>query len=153
MSFIFSTRQTCIVLKSGRSSTARMLASSWVILPSLPLTPRRHRQVDGQLSPLYLPSPSFSSFGAARVKLCCLPTLSLVRNTRLCCLVYIWNIEDTKVVLPWTWIFNRLLNLRTQWMCSQRISRFELDHRRRVDRAPQITASFTRDRRRARWHI
>ena len=27
------------------------------------------------------------------------------------------------------------------------------DHRRRADRTPQITASFTRDRRRAHWHI
>ena len=58
--------------------------------PSLsPSHPRRHRQADGQLSPLYLVSPRFSSFGAARVKLCCLPSPSLVRNTRLCCLVYV----------------------------------------------------------------
>ena len=27
------------------------------------------------------------------------------------------------------------------------------DHRRRADRAPQIRASFTRDRRRAQWHM
>ena len=53
-----------IVLKSGWSSTARMPASSLVLLPSLPLSPRRHSQADGQLSPLP-PSPSFSSFGAA----------------------------------------------------------------------------------------
>ena len=80
--------QTCIVLKSGWSSTtARMPASSLVLLPCLRLTPRRHRQADGQLSPLYPPSPSFSSFGAACVKLCCLPPPSLVRNIRLCCLV------------------------------------------------------------------
>ena len=42
---------------------------------------------DGQLSPLYPLSPSFSSFGAACVKLCCLPPPSLVRNARLLCLV------------------------------------------------------------------
>ena len=35
------------------------------------------------------PSPSFSSFGAACVMLCCLPPPSLVRNTCLCCLVYV----------------------------------------------------------------
>ena len=35
----------------------------------------------------------------------------------------------------------------------QRYSQFEHDHRRRADRAPQITASFTRDRRRVHWHI
>ena len=60
---------------------------SLILLPCLRLTPRRHRQDDGQLSPLYPPSPSFSSFGAACVKLCCLPPPSLVRNIRLCCLV------------------------------------------------------------------
>ena len=61
--------QTCIVLKSGWSSTARMPASSLVLFPCLHLNPRRHRQADGQLSSLYPPSPSFSSFGAACVKL------------------------------------------------------------------------------------
>ena len=77
-----------IVLKSGWNSTARMLRLV-VSLPSLPLTPRRHRQADGQLSSLYPPSPSFSSFGAACcVKLCCSPP-SLVRNTRICGLVYV----------------------------------------------------------------
>ena len=40
-----------------------------------------------------------------------------------------------------------------QWMRSQRRSQFEHYHRRRADQAPQITASFTRDRRRAHWHI
>ena len=34
-------------------------------------TPRRHRLADGQLSSFYPPSPSFSSFGAASVMLCC----------------------------------------------------------------------------------
>ena len=62
----------CIVLKSGWSSTARMPASSLVLLPCVRLTPRRHRQTDGQLSLLHLPSPIFSSFGAACVKLSCL---------------------------------------------------------------------------------
>ena len=81
---IFSIRQTCIVLKSGWSSTARIRASSLVLLPSLPLPPRRHRQADGQLSPLYPPSPSFSSCGAVYVKLSCLLPPSLVRNTCLC---------------------------------------------------------------------
>ena len=38
---------------------------------------------------LYPPSPSFSSFFATCMKLCCLPPPSLVRNTRLCCLVYV----------------------------------------------------------------
>ena len=30
---------------------------------------------------------------------------------------------------------------------------FEHDHRPRADRAPQITASVTRDKRQAHWHI
>ena len=61
MSFIHSTRQTCIVLKSGRSSMARMPASLLVLHPALPLTPRRHRQADGQLSPLSLPIAQVSA--------------------------------------------------------------------------------------------
>ena len=60
-----------------------------VFLQSLPLTPWRYCQAGGQLSSLHSPSPSFSSFGPACVKLCCLPPPSLVRNTRLCCLVYV----------------------------------------------------------------
>ena len=68
---------------SGWSSTVRILRLV-VSPPSLPLTPRRHRHADGQLSSLYAPS----LFGAACVKLCCLPPPSLVRNTHLCCLVY-----------------------------------------------------------------
>ena len=64
---MFSSKQACIVLKSGWSSTARMPAWSLVLLPCLRLIPRRHGQADGQLSPRYPPSPSFSSFGAAYV--------------------------------------------------------------------------------------
>ena len=80
--------RTCIVLISSWSSaTARMPALSLVFFPCLRLTTRRHRQADGQLSPLYPLSPSFSSFGTAYMKLCCLPPPSLVRNIRLCCLV------------------------------------------------------------------
>ena len=66
---------------------ANARASSLVLLPSLPLTRRRHHQADGQLSSLYRPSPSFSSIGAACVKLCCLPPPLFVRSTRFCCLV------------------------------------------------------------------
>ena len=33
--------------------------------------PRRHRLADGQLSSLYAPLPSFSSFGVASVMMCC----------------------------------------------------------------------------------
>ena len=69
------------------AENVRLIVSPPSLSPSLPLSLRRHRHVDGQLSPLYPPSPSFSSFGAACVKLCCLPTPSLVRNIRLCCLV------------------------------------------------------------------
>ena len=153
MSFMYSTRKTCIVSNLGWSSTARMPASSLGPFLSLLLTPWRHRQADGQLSPLYLPSPNLGSFGAACMKLCCLPPSSLVRNTRLCCLIYVWNVRDIKIVLPWTWRLNHLLYLRTQWMRLQRRSQLEHDHHRRADRARQITASFTRDRRRAHWHI
>ena len=37
-------------------------------------TSRRHSRADGELSSLYPSSPSFSSFGAACVMLCCSPT-------------------------------------------------------------------------------
>ena len=73
MYFIFSTKQTCIVLSQAGALRRECRASSLVLVPSLPLTPRRHRQADDQLSSLYPPSTSFSSFGAACVKLCCLP--------------------------------------------------------------------------------
>ena len=87
LNVIYIFDQTCIALKSGWSSTTRMPVWSLVLLPSLPLTPKRHRQADGQLSPRYPPSPSFSSFGAACVKLCGLPPPSPGRNIRLCCLI------------------------------------------------------------------
>ena len=80
--------QTCIVLQPGWSSTnttARMPASP-LVFPCLRLTPRRHRQADDQLSPLHPSSPSFSSFSADCVKLCCLPPPSLVRKIGLCSL-------------------------------------------------------------------
>ena len=43
----------------------------WFLTRRLTNTPRPHRLADGQLSSLYPPSPSFSSFGAASVILCC----------------------------------------------------------------------------------
>ena len=46
-----------------------------------------------------------------------------------------------------------LLHLRTESMRSQRRLQFGHGHRRRADRAPQIPASFTRDRRRAHRHV
>ena len=62
------------------------------------------------------------------------------------------NVENIKFVLPWTWILNNPLYFRTQWVRSQGRSQFEHDDRRRTGRAPQTTASFTQDRRRAHWH-
>ena len=79
--------QICIVLKSGWSSTTTRMLASWLVFLCLRLTPRRHRQADGQPSPFYPPSPSFKSFGAACVKLCCLPPPSLAKNIHICSLV------------------------------------------------------------------
>ena len=131
-----------------------MSASSLGLLPALPLTPRCHRQDDGQLSPIYPPSPNFSLFGAACVKLCRLIPPSLVRNARLCCLVCLKRrgYED-RFALNMKTKSSIIFYSSRQWMRSQRRSQFEHDHRRRADRAPQITASHTRDRRRAHWHI
>ena len=56
-------------------------ASSFVLLPCPRLTPRRHRQAYGQLSPLHPPLPSLTSFGAACVMPCGLPPPSLDRTT------------------------------------------------------------------------
>ena len=76
--------KSCIVLNLAWSSTTARMPASSLVFPCHRLTPRRYRQADGQLSPLY----SFQlSFGAACVELCCLPPPSLVRNTRLCCLI------------------------------------------------------------------
>ena len=59
-------------------------------------TPRRHRLVDGQFSLPYPPSPSFSSFGAASVMLCCFPPASA--NTPLSMLLLIeYRFQDTRV--------------------------------------------------------
>ena len=44
-------------------------------------------------------------------------------------------------------------DFRQLWMCSQRRSQFEHDHRQRADLAPRIRSSFTRNRRRAHWQI
>ena len=69
-----------------------------LVLPSLPLTPQRPRQADGQLSSLYPPSPSFSSFGLCEALLS-----SLARQkhpfllSRLCL-----NVGDIKIVMPET---------------------------------------------------
>ena len=41
------------------------------------------------LSSLYPASPSFSSFGASCVELCCLPPPSLVRDACISCIVYV----------------------------------------------------------------
>ena len=43
----------------------------WFLQRRLTNTPRSHRLADGQLSSLYGPSPSFSSFGATSVMFCC----------------------------------------------------------------------------------
>ena len=46
-------------------------------------TPRRHRLADGQLSSLYPPSPTFSSFGAASCDIVVFPSSSLVEHTHM----------------------------------------------------------------------
>ena len=59
VSIVFSTRLVRMVLQSGWSSTARMPASSLVLLPSLPLIPPRHRLADGQISHRFTPIAKF----------------------------------------------------------------------------------------------
>ena len=83
---------TCIVLKSGWSSTARMprlVVSPPSFSPSAPdstakpMASSHHftppRQVSARLAPPVWSSAVF--------------LLSLVRNTRICCLVYVWMSE------------------------------------------------------------
>ena len=65
------------------SANALLVVSPLSLSPSHPPTPPPSRCP--ALTTLL--SPSFSSFGAASVKLCCLPPPSLVRNTRFCCLI------------------------------------------------------------------
>ena len=153
MYFTFSTRQTCIVFKLGWSWTARMPAWSLVLLPCLHITPRCRRQADGQLSPLCSPSSSFSSLWC-RLRETLLSSSSLDGQKHASLLSrLVWNVGNIKFVLPWTCIVYRTSYLRTEWMRWQWPSQFEHDHRRTADRAPQITASFTRDQRRAHWYI
>ena len=77
--------QTCIVLKSGSSSTMgpTNLLSSYLVSVSPPTATAKPMASSHHFTPL----PSFSCFVATCIKLCGLPP-SLVRNTRLCCLVY-----------------------------------------------------------------
>ena len=73
LSALYSFDSTCIVLKSGWSSTARitrLVVSPPSLSPSAPPTPPPSRWPALTTLP---PSPSFSSFGAACVKFCCLP--------------------------------------------------------------------------------
>ena len=121
-----------------------------VLFPCPRLTPRRHRQAHGLLSPLYHPLPSLSSFGAACVKLCGLLPRWTESPSLLSRLVSV--VGNIKFVLMWIWTLNRQLYFRTQWVLSQRRSQFKHVYCRGADRAPQITASATRDRRRAHWH-
>ena len=58
----------CVRLHSEKSKLR-----CWYLKRRLAYTPRRHRLADGQLSSLYPPSPSFSSFGAAYVMCCSTP--------------------------------------------------------------------------------
>ena len=150
MSFIFSTRLVTFWSQAG-ALRRECHASSLVLLPSLPLIPRLQRQADGQLSPLYPPSPSFSSFGADRVEICCLPRWSETPVSAVSSMSDIHRRYKARFALN-MWRLNRPLYLRTQWMRWQRRSQFEHDHRPKIDRAPQITASFTRDRRQAHWY-
>ena len=59
--------------------------------PCLTNIPRLYRLPDGQLSSPYLPSPSFSSFGAASV-MCCFPPAS--SNTALPMLLYTFRLAS-----------------------------------------------------------
>ena len=131
--------QTSIVLKSSWSSTLRS-------------NPRRHRQVVDQLSPTY----PLAQLQLVWRRLCeALRSSSSLAGQKHPSLLsrLVWTVGNIYFVFQWTWRLNGLLYLRTPWMPWQRRSQFEHDHRRRADREPQITASFTWDRRRAHWHI
>ena len=143
---------TYIVLKSGCSSTARMshlVVSPPSLSPSHPPTPPPRRW------PALITLPPLAKFQLFWRRLCeaLLSFSTLAGQKHQSLLSRLWHVGDIKVVLPWTWRLNRLLYLWTQWMRWQRRSQFEHDHRRRADRAPEIEASFTQDRRRAHWHI
>ena len=128
------------------------LASSLVLLPCFRLTPRHHRQADGQLSPLYPPLAKFQlvwrRLCAASSAVFLLPRWSetpvSAASSSLKCRKYFAVNKNNK---------SSIIFAGTVWTRSQRRSQFEHDHRRTADRAPQITASFTRDKRRAHWHI
>ena len=138
---------TCIVLMSGWSSTARMprlVVSPASLSLSLPDATRP------MTSSLHF-TPPIAKFQLARRRLCeALLSSSLVRNTSFCCLVYeICRRYEGRFAL------NNVMKIKSvvTFADRQRRSQFEHDHGRRADRAPQITASFTRDTQRARWHM
>ena len=150
MSFIFSTILISFWSQAGALRWARIMVSPPPLSPSHPPTP----------PPSWWPAlttlPPLVKFQIVWRRLCenLLSSSSLAGQKHPSLLPgLVWNVWNIKLFLPWTWILNRLLYLRTQWMRSQGRSQFEHDHRQRVDRAPQITGRFTWDRRRALWHI
>ena len=135
--------QTWIGLKSGCSSTMALLNH----LSCSPVSVSPTDAPSGRW-PALTTLPTLAKFKLVWCRLCeTLWSCSLAGQkhpSRLSCLV--GNVGNIKFVFAWTWIFNRVLYLRTtQCTRSQRRSQFEHDHRRRADRAPQVAASFTRD--------
>ena len=105
-------------------------------------TPQRHRLPDGQFSSLYLSLALFQLVWR-RLREVLLSFSSLARQIH--------------PFLLSRHLCRFALNMKAQsaiiFAGRKRRSQFEHDHRRRADRAPQITASFTRGRRRAHLHI
>ena len=120
-------------------------AWSFFLLPCPRLTPRHHRQGDGQLSPRCTSLPSLTSFGAACVKLCGLPRPSLDRTTVAA--------VSSSLHRKYKVRFELNMNIKQSIIFSNTVDAFTAKVERGADRAPQITASFTRDRRRAHSHI
>ena len=147
MSFIFSTRLASF-FKFGWNSTA------WI--PRLVVSPPSLSHPDAPAT-LMARFPHFTPPRQVSALLASLVWSSAVflagqKHPSLLFRLCLTFVGDIKVVLPSTWRLNRPLYLRTEWIRWQRRSQLENDHRRRADRAPQITTSFTWDRRRAYWH-
>ena len=132
------------------SMSRRKYNVSSALLPCRRLTPRRHRQADGQLSPLNSPP---CQVDAVLFRSSCLFERSSLRCPSIGPVLNIIYIRKYKGHFAVNTNIKSLICLWTQWVHSQRRSQFKQDYCRGADRAPQIKAGFTRDRRRTHWHI
>ena len=132
---IFSTRQIYRLEASLElnGANARLLVSPVSLSPSHPPTPPSSRSL------AFINLPALANSAGVTLLMWALLSSSFFAGQKHPSLPssLVWNVDKINVVLPWTSILNRPLYVRKQWIRWQRRWKFEHDHRRRADRAPQ----------------